>query len=127
MRKNVPFVSLSGWVGLIVTVLACDLPLRAQEHAVGAGKTMIVILSDEDQYMVDQVQADFIVDSLDRAEHEGYERVVIQLETNGGIVFAARKITERLLRMKIPTIAYVKDRAFSAGVFIAWACDEMRR
>lgn len=125
MRKNVPLVSLPAWVSLLLAPLACGLPLLAQGNAVGAGKTMIVVLSDEDQYMVDQVQADFIVDTLDRAEREGYERVVIQLETNGGIVFAARKITERLLRMKIPTVAYVKDRAFSAGVFIAWACDEI--
>lgn len=88
-------------------------------------KVMVIRLSDEGKYMVDQVQADFIIESLDHAEENGYQHVILRIDTFGGIVFSAREITERLIRLGIPTTAYVETKAISAGVFIAWACDEI--
>ena len=90
-----------------------------------AEKIMVLTLSDEEKYMVDKVQADFIIESLDRAEQEGFTRVILKLDTYGGVVFAARDINKRLLNLKIPSVAYVETKAISAGVFIAWACDEI--
>lgn len=86
---------------------------------------MVIRLSDEGRYMVDQVQADFIIQALDRAQNEGYQRVILKIDTYGGVVLSAREITEKLLRLKIPTTAFVESKAISAGVFIAWACDEI--
>ena len=124
MRSPFLFIFAPEIIGLILAAAAgSGLPAQAQKS--GHGKTMIIPLSDEGQYMVDLVQAEFIIESLDRAEREGYERVVLEIDTYGGVVFAARQITERLLRMKIPTIAYVETQAISAGIFIAWACDEI--
>lgn len=88
-------------------------------------KVMVIRVSDEGRYMVDQVQAEFIIRALERAEIEGYSRVILKIDTYGGVVFSAREINEKLLRLKIPTTAYVETKAISAGVFIAWACDEI--
>jgi len=88
-------------------------------------RVMLIPVSDDDTYMVDETQAEFIIAALDRAEDEGYDRVVLVIDTFGGYVFSAREMTERLLRMKIPTVAYVETKAISAGAFIAWACDEI--
>lgn len=90
-----------------------------------AGKTVVLPISDEGEYMVDQVQAEWVEEMLDRAEAEGAARVVLEIDTFGGVVFSARSINERLLRMEIPTLAYVKTKAISAGAFIAFACDEI--
>nr|WP_279382511.1 NfeD family protein [Acanthopleuribacter pedis] len=73
--------------------------------------------------MVDEVQADFIIAQLDKAEAEGFTRIILKIDTYGGVVMHARTITERLLRLKIPTTAYVTTKAISAGTFIAYACD----
>lgn len=88
-------------------------------------KIMVLHLSDEGRYMVDEVQADFIIAQLDKAESEGFTRVIFKIDTYGGVVMHARTITERLLRLKIPTIAYVTTKAISAGTFIAYACDQI--
>lgn len=87
--------------------------------------TLVIPVSDNGKYMVDQVQADWIVDALDRAEEQGYQQIILKIDTYGGIVFSAREITERLLRTKVPTIAYVETKAISAGTFIAFACNEI--
>lgn len=104
---------------------AAEVETRTQAESM-APKVLVIRVSDEDnKYMVDQVQADFILKSLDEAEGKGYDRIILKIDTYGGVVFAAREITERLLRSKIPTTAYVETKAISAGTFIAWACDEI--
>lgn len=89
----------------------------------GKGRTLVIPVTDSEDYMVDEVQAEFILDALDMAEAANYDRVVITIDTYGGMLMPAREISNRLLRMNIPTIAYVETKAISAGVFIAWACD----
>ena len=91
----------------------------------GAEKVMVIPLTDNNRYMVDQVQADFIVKALDRAEEENFDRVILKIDTYGGVVMSARDITERLLRLKVKSVAYVETKAISAGTFIAYACDEI--
>ncbi len=88
-------------------------------------RVLVIEVSDEDKYMVDQVQAKFILKTLDEAESKGYKRIILKIDTYGGVVFAAREITERLLRSKIPTTAFVETKAISAGAFIAWACNDI--
>lgn len=108
---------------LLMAWFCCGLGVLANPYQ--NEKVMEIRLSDEGRYMVDQVQADFIIRALERAEVENYDRVILKIDTYGGVVLSARDITEKLLRMKIPTTAYVESKAISAGVFIAWACDEI--
>ncbi len=130
MAKPAAFwMSVVLWAGFSAAALGWN-PEGALEKSPGAvapvrEKIMVLHLSDEGRYMVDEVQADFIIAQLDKAEAEGYTRVIFKIDTYGGVVMHARTITERLLRLKIPTTAYVTTKAISAGTFIAYACDQI--
>ncbi len=88
-------------------------------------RALVIDLSDENRYMVDEVVSEHIIEQLDRAETEGYQRVIIKIDTFGGQVISARNINEALLRLNIPTTAYIATKAISAGAFVAWACDDI--
>lgn len=51
--------------------------------------------------------------------------IVVEIDTFGGLVDSAVKIRDALLECQIPTIAYVKNRAWSAGALIAIACEKI--
>jgi len=62
--------------------------------------------------------------ALDRAEADGSQALIIQLDTPGGLERSMRSIVQRLLNTGIPVVVYVAPtgaRAASAGVFITMA------
>jgi membrane-bound serine protease (ClpP class) len=91
----------------------------------GEGKVLVLPLHDDEDYMVDAVQAEFLIAALDAAEEKNYDSVILSIDTYGGIIHSAREINERLLRLGIPVTAYVEKKAISAGTFIAFACNEI--
>lgn len=117
------------WLSLLAMLLAFGSFAQeevADDAVVEANEKVLVLrLSDDGRYMVDQVQAEFIIEALEQAEAQGYAKVILKIDTFGGVVMAAREINEALLRLQIPTIAYVETKAISAGIFIAWSCDEI--
>lgn len=63
---------------------------------------------------------------LGRAESEGAQAVVIELDTPGGEVGAVLEISDLLKTSHVPTIvAWVNTTAYSGGAIIAMACDEI--
>jgi membrane-bound serine protease (ClpP class) len=65
-------------------------------------------------------------DEIDRANEEGYDAVVILLDTPGGLATSMKKIYTKELASKVPVIVYVAPpgaRAASAGVWIGQAGD----
>lgn len=72
---------------------------------------------------------DFTLDSLkrrvDRALAGGATIIVIELDTYGGEVTAAIEISKYIKSLNVPTIAWVNDKAYSAGTLIAAACDQI--
>jgi membrane-bound serine protease (ClpP class) len=60
----------------------------------------------------------FIANEMDRAYQDGATMVVLEISTLGGRVDSALKISDTILNSGLDTIAYVKDRAISAGVLI---------
>lgn len=64
--------------------------------------------------------ADFVARALATAERENGV-VLIEINTFGGRVDAATEIKDMLVRAKVPVIAYVSERAWSAGALIALA------
>ena len=72
---------------------------------------------------------DFTRDSLerrvDRALDAGASVIVIELDTYGGTVPAAMEISKYIKTIPVPTIAWVNNKAYSAGIMIASACDEI--
>jgi membrane-bound serine protease (ClpP class) len=75
---------------------------------------------------VNPVTADYVIDEIERAEEEGYDSVVILLDTPGGLAESMRDIYKRMLESPLPIIVYVSPegaRAASAGVWIVQAGD----
>lgn len=75
---------------------------------------------------INPVTADYVVDAIGRAEDEGFDAVVILLDTPGGLADSMREIYQRMLESPLPVLVYVSPegaRAASAGVWIGQAGD----
>jgi membrane-bound serine protease (ClpP class) len=59
--------------------------------------------------------------ALNEAERRDAAALVVELDTNGGRVDATEEVMRLLLHAPVPTYAYVNQKAFSAGSFIAAA------
>lgn len=73
---------------------------------------------------IQPIIADLVVRSIDAAERQGREALVIRLDTPGGLDTSMREIIKRILVARVPIIVYVApsgSRAASAGTFIAMA------
>lgn len=63
---------------------------------------------------------------IERAQREGAQAVVIELDTPGGEVGAVWEITSLLKGGSMPnSVAWINDTALSGGAIIAVACDEI--
>ncbi len=72
------------------------------------------------------ITADYIQRVFERAEEGNYSRVLIVINTPGGLESAMRKIVREILNSPVPVITYVYPqgaRAASAGVFITLSGD----
>jgi membrane-bound serine protease (ClpP class) len=84
------------------------------------------VLAVEFQNDVNPVTQSFFVDAVDQAEEEGYEAVVLLLDTPGGLDSAMRAMIKREIESSVPVVVYVfppGGRAASAGAFIAMGAD----
>lgn len=75
---------------------------------------------------------EFTLDSLqrrvERALKNGASVIVLEIDTYGGVVTAALDIAKYLkdpTEVPVPTVAWVNPKAYSAGIMIAAACDEI--
>ncbi|MEM7627354.1 MAG: NfeD family protein [Planctomycetota bacterium] len=65
---------------------------------------------------------------VDKALAAGATVIVLEIDTYGGLVTAALDIAKYLKdssKVPVPTIAWINDKAYSAGIMIAAACDEI--
>ena len=61
-----------------------------------------------------------------RQAREAHARaIVFSIDTFGGRVDAATEIRDLILGLDIPTVAFIKGRAWSAGALIALACEKI--
>ncbi|MBN1779851.1 nodulation protein NfeD [bacterium] len=73
---------------------------------------------------INPVTAKYMVDAVSRAEKDGAECLVIEMDTPGGLMESTWDIDKRLLAAEVPVVVYVSPsggRAASAGVFISYA------
>ena len=76
--------------------------------------------------MVDPWQSFFVARNVDEAKEAGADAIVFKITTYGGLVDSAIEITTTITSVEsIPTVAFVVDRAISAGALIAVACDKI--
>src|SRR6266705_535059 len=75
---------------------------------------------------IDPITAEFVVKSIDRAEAESAEFLLIRLQTPGGFGMSMEEIISRMLNSKVPVVVYVTPsgaKAASAGFFGLLAAD----
>ncbi len=67
----------------------------------------------------------FIQRQLRRAEKENISAIVLEINSNGGVVTSAQEIKDALLHSKVNSVAYIKGRALSAAALIAISCNRI--
>jgi membrane-bound serine protease (ClpP class) len=106
-----------------LAVLAAVLALAG---AAGAQETAPRVLAVELENDINPVTQDYVIDAIERGEEEGYDAVVIELDTPGGLDSSMRAIIKKELEADVPVVVYVAppgSRAASAGAFITLAAD----
>jgi membrane-bound serine protease (ClpP class) len=111
---------LRAFVALLVGTAA--LGLSAASAQTSAPRVLAVEFKND----VNPVTADYVMDEIERANDDGFDAVVILLDTPGGLADAMKDIYQAELASRTPVITYVSPdgaRAASAGVWIVQAAD----
>jgi membrane-bound serine protease (ClpP class) len=98
--------ALLGFAGLISNSLAA------------ASRPVLVVPIDG---VVDQGMAHLVARAVAQADDEHAAGIVFDINTPGGLVDAAFQIRDSILDAKVPTLAFVSKRAYSAGALITLA------
>ena len=100
--------------------------LLAASSAVGSAQDRPVVLTAEVDAAVHPASAEYMIETMDRADRAGATLVVFTLSTPGGLLESTRSIVSRMLRATTPVAVFVAPpgaRAASAGFIIALAAD----
>ncbi|MYA10028.1 MAG: hypothetical protein F4Z32_00990, partial [Gemmatimonadetes bacterium] len=98
------------WSGVVAaSLLAAAVPVAAQRTVV-----RVPVAGD-----VEMGLAPFIERALDEAATAGAAAVVLEIETPGGRVDAAERITAAISRAEVPVYAYVNMHAYFFFYFMA--------
>ncbi|MDQ6781549.1 MAG: nodulation protein NfeD [Candidatus Eremiobacteraeota bacterium] len=102
----------------------------AAAHAFAAGGSttpalspLVVVINIDNT--IDAGMAHHVQRAVEDAKAAGAHAILVVLRTNGGVVDDANDIRDALAGAGIPTIAYVQERAWSAGALIALSCDKI--
>ncbi|MEK6742609.1 MAG: nodulation protein NfeD [Nitrospirota bacterium] len=90
---------------------------------ISPARTVMLITIDAP---ITPVVAEYIIRSIDTAEKDDAEAIIIQLNTPGGLVDSTNEIIMKMMSSAVPTVVYVAPsggRAASAGVFITLAAN----
>jgi membrane-bound serine protease (ClpP class) len=96
----------------------------------GGGETLAVEESARKIYLVEidgtigPATADYVERTLERAEREEAELLIIRMDTPGGLDSAMRQMIKRVIASPVPVVTYVSPggaRAASAGTYILYA------
>ncbi len=121
----------------LAVAMAASAPSLAQDvfevdmEEDGAGERLVHVVPIEDGSvelggMVDTWLATKVKRKIDAAKDAGASLIIIEINTYGGMVSAAEQIASSIDSADpIPTVAYVKAKATSAGALIAVSCDKI--
>jgi len=108
----------SGRAAASAFVLLC---LAAATGAAGQEHVVRVPVSGT----VEMGLAPFVERTIEEAEAAGAAAVILEIETPGGRVDAAERITSAISRAELPVYAYINLHAYSAGAMIALATERV--
>ena len=111
---------LAGLLSLLFIILALTVfPAAAQTTTSGKGETVLVVPITGD---IDSGLSFFLQRMIRRAERENAKAIILEVNSNGGLVDAAQEMKDALLRSGVTTVGYVKGRALSAAALITISC-----
>ena len=106
----------------LASALFVSLALAQTAAATDRPRVLAVEFSND----INPVTEDYLNGEIDQANNDGYNAVVILMDTPGGLDSSMRNIIKQMLASKVPVIVYVYppgSRDASAGVFITMASD----
>jgi membrane-bound serine protease (ClpP class) len=68
---------------------------------------------------VDEGMAHMVQRAVEEANATGASAIVLDINTPGGLVSSAFEIRDAVFRARVPTVAFISQRAYSAGALIA--------
>lgn len=95
----------------------------AEVSSDGVARGLVLVIPVKDD--IDSGLSFFIQRMIRRAERDQVKALVLEINSNGGLVNAAQEIKDALLACKVPTVAYIKGRALSAAALIAISCQKI--
>lgn len=108
-------------IGVILVLMALILPVFAGQ--VYAQDDMVYYIPVRGE--VNPALKTFVSTELEKAYAAGASAVVLEISTLGGRVDAALEISDAIINSGLDTVAYVKDRAISAGVLITISAEKV--
>lgn len=84
-------------------------------------KVLVIPVNDT----IDNGLSFFLQRQLRRAEREEMSAVILEVNSNGGLVTASQEMKDALLKTKVKTIAFVNGRALSAAALVSIACQNI--
>ena len=109
--------------GFLLTVVVVALTLASGASA-STGPHHVLVASLEDD--INPVSQHYLQAQVKRAERDGYDALVVELDTPGGLGTSMRAIVKSFLASSVPVIVYVSpagSSADSAGAVIGQAAD----
>jgi len=122
MRRGQSTISFY-FLALLTFIALLAPPARAQGE-IAAAPTPVAVVRLEGK--IDDFNRDGFFQHFKEAKAAGAKVIIVDLDTYGGLVTSGLDIS-RFLKSQadVHTIAYVGDKAISAGAMIAMACDEI--
>jgi membrane-bound serine protease (ClpP class) len=113
-------------LGIVLGVLLMVPSLRAADAPSTApsanNHAVIIRLAGE----IDDYNRDALFQRFDQARKLGANVIILNVDTYGGLVTSGLEISRYIKRQSdLHVIAFVEDKAISAGAMIAMACDEI--
>ena len=106
---------------LTAVVVVASLAVAAPASA-AAPRVLVATLADD----INPVSQHYLQDQVRRAESDGYDALVVELDTPGGLGTSMREIVKSFLASPVPVVVYVSpagSSADSAGAVIGQAAD----
>ena len=106
----------------ILGVLAFLAPMLWVGSIPSSAETLVEVLSIEGA--ITPVTAKYLVEAIQKAEENGAECLIVEMDTPGGLMEATWQIDKAILASRTPVVVYISPsggRAASAGVYISYA------
>lgn len=103
---------------LIVACMTMWMPLSISSAAEQAVPSVVIVTVKGE---IDGGQSSLLHRAFQEAEKNSAQAIIVELDTFGGLVDAAVQMRDLIIDSPIPTICYIKNRAWSAGALIALA------